>query len=316
MTVSIAASERALLDPAPLDVSDPSFFPDTELKAPIGVNLTLLGAALMNVPGEGASAPFLKRVNVPLLASSVHACHEGNIDSIVLDRDFHVRPTAPPQSAALDGVTIAGKISAGKTPKMCVQVPSDPSYMYEAIALLTSARVKDVAIMVTLQELDDYRGFKRAADDARAAGLQVWLLANSPDYTADHADIALTMFDAVRVRSADMNKVRRMRFALRDAARKANKQFTTYVDMGIVISGTFEAAEERALLISQMNGSELFEDMLSVTGTVYDVADAIESWVGLGAVDGVILTPASLPSDLVSVLKGVLPLLEARAKMA
>lgn len=62
-----------------------------------------------------------------------------------------------------------------------------------------------------------------------------------------------------------------------------------------------------------MQGTPAFEGKASVVGTVYDVADMVESWIGLGAADGIIFLPASLPTDLASVIRGVLPLLKARA---
>ena len=208
---------------------------------------------------------------------------------------------------------MAGKLGLGKTPQICAEIPSDPLYIREAVSLLTNARVVSAAVMLTLQEIDDYHDFKRAADDARAAGVSVWLLATNPQVTGENAETVANIFDAVRVRHPDRAAVRQMRFALKEAARKRKSDFTVFADLGIVISATLQAAEERSILISQLNGGELFSGMASVVGTVYDVADAIESWVGMGAADGMVLTPASLPTDLASVLKGVLPLLEARA---
>lgn len=313
MPVSIAASSHALYDSMPIDMSDPSILPDVTIHAPIGMNLTLLGAAEMDIPGQDVPETFLQRVNLPLLASSVSAAYAGGVDSITLDRDFHVHPTAPPRSAALDGVTMAGKLGLGKTPQICAEIPSDPLYIREAVSLLTNARVASAAVTLTLQEIDDYHDFKRAADDARAAGVSVWLLATNPRVTGENAETVASIFDAVRVRHPDRAAVRQMRFALKEAARKRKSDLTVFADLGIVISATLQAAEERSILISQLNGGELFSGMASVVGTVYDVADAIESWVGMGAADGMVLTPASLPTDLASVLKGVLPLLEARA---
>ena len=314
MAISLAASKRALCNPAPIDISDPDLVPDVEIRVPVGVNLTLLGATHTDIPGEDPQASFAQRVNMPLLVSSVSAAYQGSIDAITLDCDFHVQPWATRQSAPLDGVTTAGKLAhVGKTPRLCAQVPSDPTYIREAVALLTSSRVKEAAVMITLQDMPDFHEFQRAADDARAAGVQMWLLARNPDFTAAHAHMVARMFDVVRVRMADSAKVRQMRFALREQAAKLRREIDVYVEIGIVISASLQAAEERALLLSELNGTELFHNMASVVGTVYDVADAVESWVGMGAADGVIFTPASLPTDLASVLKGVLPLLQARA---
>ncbi|MDD7686855.1 MAG: hypothetical protein PT944_02920 [Actinomycetaceae bacterium] len=313
MTVSIAASERAIHDPSPIDMSDASFVPDVELRIPVGINLTLLGASETDVPGEDAPEPFLATVNLPLLASSVGAARQGGVDLVTLDRDFHIKAARPPRSGALDGVATAGKLGVGQELRMCAEVPSDPAYIREAVNELASAQLTDAALMITLQELADYRDYMKAAEEVRAANMQLWLLATNPEFTAAHADTVVQLFDAVRVRTTDKHKAREMRFALHEAAAKIHRTITVFADIGIVISATVQAAEERALLISQLNGSELFQDMAAVVGTVYDVADLIESWVGMGAADGVVLTPASLPTDLASVIKGVLPLLEARA---
>lgn len=313
MPVSIAASSRAISDPAPIDLSDASFVSDEELRIPVGVNLTLLGASETDVPGEEATEPFLSRVNFPLLASSVGAAEHGNVDLVTLDRDFHIKAARPPRSGALDGVSTAGKLGVGHSLRMCAEIPSDPAYIRTAVQELANTQLHTAALMITLQELDDYRDFLKAAEEARASGIELWLLATNPEVTAAHADFSVQLFDAVRVRTIDKAKARAMRFALHAAADRAQRAITVFADIGIVISATVQAAEERALLISQLNGAELFQDMAAVVGTVYDVADAIESWVGMGAADGVVLTPASLPTDLASVIKGVLPLLEARA---
>ena len=61
-----------------------------------------------------------------------------------------------------------------------------------------------------------------------------------------------------------------------------------------------------------MTGRPVFDGKASVVGTVYDVADTVEEWICLGAVDGIVFLPASLPTDLASVIRGIMPLLYAR----
>lgn len=315
MPISIAASSRARTNSAPIDTADLTLVPDMEISVPIGVNLTSLGASETEVPGEDTADPYLQQLNMPLLTSSVTAAYKGGIDVITLDSDFHVQPGAPMISTALDGVTIAAKLAnwPGRTPQICAEVPSDPVYIRQAVELLANEQAQHVAVMCTLQELDDYQDFERAAQEARAAGVKLWLQAINPAITGSHADVVAKIFDAVRLRSADRRGARAMRFALREAAAQEQCDMRVYADIGIVISATLQAAEERAILLSQLNGAELFANFDAVVGTVYDVADIIELLVGMGAADGVILNPASLPTDLASILKGVLPLLAARA---
>lgn len=115
----------------------------------------------------------------------------------------------------------------------------------------------------------------------------------------------------VRMRVQDPHVARGLRYGIRAAAHEAGRDLPVVADLGL-LSQRIHKYHERALLVEAIYGTELFAGIPKVVGTVYDVADAIERWVGLGAADGVVVLPASLPTDLGSLIRGVLPLLSGR----
>ena len=128
------------------------------------------------------------------------------------------------------------------------------------------------------------------------------------DYVAEDVAIRKALTD-------NLERARGIRSELRELAASNGRSVRVLGELGIVISGSMRAANERALLVADMVGAPLFEGKASVVGTVSDVADAFERWIGTGAADGLIFLPASLPTDLASLIRGVVPLLAARAQI-
>ena len=132
------------------------------------------------------------------------------------------------------------------------------------------------------------------------------------DLTPSSIQAIARFADSVHLLTGDPHRAREARFALRSAAAAFDRQLTLLTEIGIIVSGSMPAARERSLLVETMTGRPVFDGKASVVGTVYDVADTVEEWICLGAVDGIVFLPASLPTDLASVIRGIMPLLYAR----
>ena len=326
MTLKVPATGRAVSDPSPIDLADPHFLPDMLVDAFVGVNLTAFGAFPTDFPGDDAHGVTVEHLNLAHLLSSISAAFHGGLDVVTLDRDFHTRSDADAQANALDGVRTVVKIweraknfvpsadNNNSRAALCAEVPSDPDYIRQAVKILSDGEVKRASILIALQDTSDFDDFEAAANEARAAGYKIWLVVTNPQLTLNYVDVVARIADVVRVRTTDRSLARTLRFSLLEAGEKLGRKILVLADLGVVISASLQAAHERDILVSQMIGHELFAGQSKIVGTVYDVADAIEGWIGAGAADGLIFTPASLPTDLASLLKGVLPLISARIK--
>lgn len=310
MTIELAASRKALTN-AQLDLDDVAVTPDHLATAWVGVDLTLLGAC---TPAGFDEAP-IDHLNYPRLAASVKAAQQGGIDFVTLGLDFHNSSDSAGSEYSLDAVKTAARLADVSTAGVFAGVVGTPKDMNVAVDLLASQTDGWAGITITLATDSDFDGIVATTKNARAAGIRICVIITNPSITPGRAKLIASIADTVRLRVADPHAAREARFAIRAAGQEINKDVLVFVELGIVISASVEAAEERAHLIEKINGCDPFEGIACVLGTVYSVADAIESWVGLGAADGIILVPASLPTDLASVLRGVLPLMEARAQL-
>lgn len=276
----------------------------------IGIDLTILGASSHSVVNDGSTAT-VDHANFPKLASCAHAASEGGIDMILLGSDFRNRTSN--RGGELDAARTMAKLSeSGATGFSAGTLMSRAD---EAIDLLSDQRDGWSSIEVPFDCSTDMAELKELTTAAHAAGIHVRAKTAPSDLNDVDFQALTALVDAVRLDTDDPHVARECRFALRSAALSQGRDFDVLIDLGVVISGNMQAARERALLIEGMSGAPLFAGKASVVGTVYDVADAVESWIGLGGADGVIFHPASLPTDLASILRGVLPLLAARSEL-
>ncbi len=275
----------------------------------IGVDLTLLGAvSAEEYASLGLDLP-VEYVSFPKLASCAGAACSGGLDFISLSKEFQTRSD---RVSDMDAVRTMARILDSGQGGFSAEVPAQRECFDEAVGLLTKQRDGWGCVEVSVVDNSDVERLAAPAAQARANGIQTSVRVSVEDLIhIDHAAL-VSWADSVRLITADPHKAREARFALRSAAHRMKRELRVLVEIGIVISGSQQAANERALLVEAMQGAPAFEGRARVIGTVYDVADMVESWIGLGAADGVIFLPASLPTDLASVIRGVLPLLKAR----
>lgn len=278
--------------------------------AVIGIDLTLLGAPSgESLSAWGADLP-VEHINFPRLASCVSASSSGGIDIVTLSRSFRTRSDG--RGGRMDGVRTAARLAERGVGPIGVEVPADPTAIEEALGELAAVGQGASTLEISVDGTTDLAALAAPLERARGAGLRIMIRVAVRDLTdLDLAEL-VEYADSIRLLTNDPHESREARFALRSAAHAQGRSLPVFVEIGIIISGNISAANERALLVEAIQGSPVFAGKAHVVGTVYDVADAAESWIGLGAADGIIFLPASVPTDLASVIRGVLPLLRAR----
>lgn len=279
--------------------------------AVIGVDLTLLGAVCSEAFASlGIDLP-VEHVSLPKLASCIGAACTGGLDFVSLSKDFQARSD---RTTCMDAVRTVSRIMDVGAVGFSAEIPPEAEHVDEAVSLLAEQKDGWGCVEIDIASSSDLEQIAKYAKSAHDAGVQVTARVACDLLSDLDIDLLASWADMVRLLTDDPHEARGARFALRSAAHQQGRELRVLVEVGIVISGNQQAANERAILIEAMNGSPAFAGKASVVGTVYDVADLVESWIGLGAADGVVFLPASVPTDLASVIRGVLPLLRARSE--
>ncbi|PWF27715.1 hypothetical protein [Ancrocorticia populi] len=279
--------------------------------AVIGVDLTLLGAVCSEAfTSLGIDLP-VERASLPKLASCIGAACTGGLDFVSLSKDFQARSD---RTTCMDAVRTVSRIMDVGAVGFSAEIPPEAEHVDEAVSLLAEQKDGWGCVEIDIASSSDLEQIAKYAKSAHDAGVQVTARVACDLLSELDIDLLASWADMVRLLTDDPHEARGARFALRSAAHQQGRELRVLVEVGIVISGNQQAANERAILIEAMNGSPAFAGKASVVGTVYDVADLVESWIGLGAADGVVFLPASVPTDLASVIRGVLPLLRARSE--
>ena len=279
----------------------------------LGVDLTMLGAATGDsFPDVGATLS-VEYASFPTLASCATAACSGGLDFITLSKSFRVRSDR--QGTWLDAARTMARLTGMGAAGFCAEVPATAEDITAGVQLLAEQRDGWGSVEISLPDdavtsIDDLAA---SAELARSRGVKFTVCVAARDVTDSLAEMIGSLADAVWLVTKDPSEARDVREKLQSIARALGRSLAVLVELGVVISGNLQAATERARLIEDMQGAPAFEGKARVVGTVYDVADAVEDWIGQGAADGVIFLPASLPTDLASIIRGVLPLLKARA---
>lgn len=289
---------------------------ERETEVFLGVDLTMLGAVSSDsYTGINAELP-VEYASFPMLASCAMAACSGGLDLITLSKDFRVR--SDKHGAAMDAARTMARLTQVGAVGFSAEVPTTPESIEEAVKLLASQREGWGSVEICVNDDGTFDAESLAVPIAVAHDLGASITVRVPvrnvrgELVAQLADVA----DSVCLLTDNPHDAREARFALRSAARERGRELKVLVELGVVISGNKQAAVERARLIRDMNGSPVFPNKAHTIGTVYDIADTVEEWIGMGAADGVIFLPASLPTDLASIIKGVIPLLRARSTAA
>lgn len=319
MTIEIAASRKALCNSEQFDFDDPAQFPDFYVTAILGFDLTGLGAHKLEVPGEYGPEIAVNSLNFPLLLASVNAAFQGGIDFVQLKRNFQAYEessrNAHRHCTILSAVKTVEKISELiNNGGFNIEFPLDSENALPAVDGFLANYDGQKAISVALKTAQDLAVLEEFSQVAKRNELQLVVLSDDLQFLQENAQKIACLVDVVQIQSAEMEKIRALRFLFQKFAKTTGHEVKIIVELGIVISATLQSAQERAALIADLASEPLFTGIAKAVGTVYDVADCVEKLIGNGVADGIFFVPASLPTDLASVLKGVIPLLRERAK--
>lgn len=296
-----------------VDARESSCTTERATEAYLGVDLTMLGAVPCDSYANIGSELAVEYASFPMLASCATAACSGGLDLITLSSTFRIR--SDKQGAAMDAARTMARLTQLGAAGFSAEVPPTHACLEEAITLLSSQREGWGGVEITVDDAAvlDVDQLTSAITLAHDLGVTITARVPAREVRGSSVETLASFADTVRLLTEDPHEAREARFALRSAARDAGRVLTVFVELGVVISGNRQAAIERCRLIEDMQGGAAFTGKARVVGTVYDVADAVENWIGLGAADGVIFMPASLPTDLASLIKGVIPLLKARS---
>ena len=277
----------------------------------MGVDLSLLGAVATEAFAALGNDLPVEYASYPRIASCAPAAARGGIDFVCFDANFRTRSDNANQ---LDSARVAARLLTQHAGNVNAEIPAEAAVSREGIGILAE-HGNHASPTVEVTKTSDLEAIAKLAEEIADSGMPVNVQFDAEVADAIALDMLASFVDGVRVRTDDLERARDIRRELRSLAASNGRSLRVFGELGIVISGSMRAASERALLVADITGAPLFEGKASVVGTVYDVADAVERWVGTGAADGLIFLPASLPTDLASLIRGVVPLLTARARI-
>lgn len=317
----------------------------------MGIDLSPLGAHSMRVPGEYGVEELAGHLNLPRLAGAINAAQQGGLDFVALKQDFHIQavaeqatrgddssldkqlavgaqrpasgnfatgrqPIASKQSANfLDGLKAAAKLQDLIPPAtLAVEIPLAAASEVFSNAALDLKSCREILLPLSGADFPSAEQLAGFARGAVARKVQLSAVITEAELLQNKSALLSKYFQAVWCRSADIEGIRRGRISLQQERAKNSAPLPIILELGVAISATLRAAEERLVLIEQLTQRPAFSDIAAVIGTVYDAAYQIEDYIKRGVADGIVFRPASLPTDLASIMRGVLPLLQERAK--
>ncbi|QJC21954.1 hypothetical protein [Arcanobacterium buesumense] len=273
----------------------------------LGIDLSMLG--VQNYVSSCISQP--EPFQHGKMMAATRAAASGGLDFVALSAEFCADASRP--QAVLDAINVGAQMRTIDGSGVVMEVLPEPKIVAQALDAVCVEGSGWASLAIRIDQNVDLVNTVAAFEAICEAGVGLVVNLASASPSAEMMEIVAQYANMVRLQVADPHTARGIRYGLRALARDAERDLPVVVDLGVVISATSSAAHERAILVSEITGCELFSGIPTVYGTVYDVADTIERWVGLGAADGVVIHPASLPIDLASLVRGVLPLLSGRA---
>ena len=123
--------------------------------------------------------------------------------------------------------------------------------------------------------------------------------------------------DVVRISATSREEALDLRLRLRAAAAAAGREpgdLRVLVDAFVVTGPDQASARARLDLLTELEGVRWDTDSLTHVGTARELTDTFLRWWEIGAVDGFVVRPSSLHTDLDVLVDGVVPMLRtARA---
>ena len=281
-------------------------------EAVVGIDLSLLGAARkVKARAAGIDTP-VEHMSFPALASAVEGAARGGLDFVALSEGFVTRSDHDATNGALDAARTAGRLIELADLGFSAQVPSDRDGFERSVELIGQAGCGWGCVELRVDANTDYALLVEQADRAHAKGAMISVVLKASEFEHVDVEALASCVDTVRLECSDPHEAREVRFALRSSAAEQGRMLRVLCEIGFIVSSSREAAEEREILLKMLGGDEAFRGKTCIAGTVTDVVDEAERWISAGATDGFVFLPASVPTDLASLIRGVMPLIRER----
>lgn len=285
----------------------------------LGIDLTAAGARTS--VAQRATAGSGEAVSLGELADYLTLAGQSGADFVTFGESFRLDDVSR-NDAWLDPAIVASRLAAAGllegAPAIVSALPAgrlDPIRLARAIAGIHERSGGRAGWQVPISPTAGgvHAEIRRvwAATPAAATGGRAPLLVTAPaDVSA--AVVAGKHSDVVRLRVRDRAEAARRRDAIRAAAEQAGRNpddVRVLVEAVTVIGQDAASALFRADLVREL-GPAAHEHSLTVAGTAAGVAEELAQWVG--AVDGFVLVPGSLPTDAVAIARELAPALASR----
>ncbi|MGO1317854.1 MAG: hypothetical protein ACTMIR_12585 [Cellulomonadaceae bacterium] len=288
----------------------------------VGLDLSAAGAphSTWRIGGTRRPVPL----DAERLYDIVATAERGLLDFVAFDEDFRLQSdSASPNGGALDAAVISSRLA--KRTAAIGLVPTISVSAIDPVHVAAAANAVDAA--------SRGRGAWQAGAGTTAATIravtQNWAsdaAAAGPDRAslppvvvrAEGAlalDTAGQLADVVRILAHDEASAYAQRQRVRKSAQKAGRNpddVLVLVELYAVTGHDRVSARTRLELVESIEGERARLDSVTVVGTHGDLADLAQKWFVGDAVDGFVITPSSLQTDVFGVVDGVLPILRER----
>ena len=132
--------------------------------------------------------------------------------------------------------------------------------------------------------------------------------------TAAEIELAGRVADVVRIRATSRDEAARTRARVLGAVAAAGRDprdVRVLVDVYLIVGPDRASAQARLDMLTDLEGVSWDTGSLAFVGTASAFAELVTDWLDAEAVDGFTIRPASVQTDLVALVDGVLPVLRA-----
>ena len=132
--------------------------------------------------------------------------------------------------------------------------------------------------------------------------------------TPAEIELAGRVADVVRIRATSRDEAAQTRARVLSAVVAAGRDprdVRVLVDVYLIVGPDTASAQARLDMLTDLEGVSWDADSLAFVGTSTGFAELVTDWLDADAVDGFTIRPASVQTDLVALVEGVLPVLRA-----
>lgn len=205
-------------------------------------------------------------------------------------------PTAGPRSSSPDVAALAGAAEAAAT----------VARRWDSWVPTTSARPR----FTTHDGVNFAAGVPKGSTRPPQGRPPVVVRATTPD----EIELAGRVADVVRIRATDRDEAARTRARVLGAVVAAGRDprdVRVLVDVYLIVGPDRASAQARLDMLSDLEGVSWDTGSLAFVGTSTGFAELVTDWLDAEAADGFTIRPASVQTDLVALVDGVLPVLRA-----